>query len=96
MFGGLEQSLKPFEYSPLGAGEIRLLRLRGAASPSGTVVGDLITVNLLTLDDDDTVNPFAYETLSYVWGNQPATCQIQLGDRQFAIRPNLEWALRSW
>ncbi|KAL8911667.1 MAG: hypothetical protein Q9171_003194 [Xanthocarpia ochracea] len=94
MFSKLEQPRKLFEYSPLGAGEIRLLRLRGTADPSGIVVGDLITVNLLTLDDDDTVNLFAYEALSYVWGNEPATCQIQLDDRQFAIRPNLEWALR--
>ncbi|KAL8855592.1 MAG: hypothetical protein Q9178_007784 [Gyalolechia marmorata] len=94
MFSKLEQPCKPFEYSPLGAGEIRLLRLRGAASPSDTVVGDLITINLLTIDDDDTVDRFAYEALSYVWGNQPATCLIQLDDRQFAIRPNLEWALR--
>ncbi|KAL8922486.1 MAG: hypothetical protein Q9172_003551 [Xanthocarpia lactea] len=94
MFGKLEQPRKQFEYSPLGAGEIRLLRLRGATSPSDSVVGDLITVNLLTIDDDDTLDRFAYEALSYVWGNQPATCLIQLDDRQFAIRPNLEWALR--
>lgn len=67
----------PFQYSPLQAGEIRLLRIRIKESPAG----DSKEYYDLTIVHCHVAHPpkNGYVTISYVWGNQDDLTRIYLG-----------------
>lgn len=90
-------SPKLFEYSPLKAGEIRLLKLQSTDGGASSVIcGELITRDLSKSNSKTEYDyNHEYEALSYVWGDESASCQIRLDDCHFHIRPNLAVALRS-
>lgn len=69
---------------PLGAGEIRLVKLHPGAWT------DPIVCELT----DAQVNTAQYQVLSYVWGSRQVTRQIRLNDRMYPVTVNLESALR--
>ena len=86
---------KPFRYSPLDDGHIRLLKLRAGKGRSTVISGELITVGPFEENSLRSRSVPPYETLSYVWGVASAKCHIRINDCQFLIRPNLEAALRA-
>ena len=86
---------KPFHYSPLENGHIRLLKLKASKGRDAPTSGELITVGPFEQDSPRSRSVPPYEALSYVWGVASASCHIQINDCQFLIRPNLETALRS-
>lgn len=80
-----------FAYNTLHTGEVRLLKLRPSDSKSAAPAGNLITVRFHDLDAEEIPQ---YEALSYVWGTEPADRSILLDNTHFAIKPNLEAALK--
>ncbi|KAL8876702.1 MAG: hypothetical protein Q9198_005148 [Flavoplaca austrocitrina] len=88
-----DQPQRRYQYSTLKDGQIRLLKLKTTeGSASGSRIDcELMTVGPLSAEDDSLPQ---YEALSYVWGLEPANCQIQLdNDYRFPIKPNLHAAL---
>lgn len=76
-----------FEYAPLPAASIRLLRLAPAQHRSERLEGTLIVASL---DDDNLV----YDALSYRWGDATPVESIHLGDQgKVSIAANLAYAL---
>ena len=95
LFQKSEQLQEPFHYSPLNVGEIRLFNLKAYKGSRAIISGELITVGPLELDSGPNSSLPPYEALSYVWGIESASCQIQINGCQFPIKPNLEAALRA-
>ena len=66
-------------YTPLGANQIRLLKLH-PGPPQSKICCSLHNVDLLAYDDinaESAIEGLKYfETISYVWGNSPRTVEI--------------------
>ncbi|KAJ1329788.1 HET domain-containing protein [Microdochium nivale] len=81
--------IRPYAYTALdrNVGDIRLLRLLPAASPTQPVYCRLSHAPL-----EDTTKTI-YEALSYTWGKDGRTETIRLDDQDFAVTANLREAL---
>lgn len=75
-------------YSPLLAGDIRLLQILPSTTDSSPLRFNLIHVPLLT------ARARRYTALSYVWGAGAATRTVLLDEKEVKIRPNLAHILR--
>jgi hypothetical protein len=74
-----------FVYSPLAAGEIRVIELEPCADTSAPIFCRLRHV---PLDDFP-----EYEAVSYTWGSEKPVCKIRVDEGGFWVAPNLEAAL---
>jgi hypothetical protein len=88
-----EELRTPFKYKPLKGAEIRLLRLHPS---SGYGLAKSLSASLVTisLQDDTSSVSTQYEALSYCWDTEAADRTLSLDNAPFAIKPNLEIALR--
>jgi len=80
------QNSQPFEYSPLGTREIRLLELLPSPHFNSDIHCKVFSSSLES-------HP-PYEALSYVWGDSKFTTSIQAQRRPHQVTTNLELALR--
>ena len=82
--------MQPYRYHALLENQIRLLRLCARNDDADPITCHLITVNFGKHDDIP-----QYETLSYVWGTEPADRLVFIGETISILRvkPNLEDAL---
>ncbi len=85
-----------FQYKPLEAGEIRLLRLQcsrrgGIPRKLTPCSGTLITIQL----HPEIPKLHQYEAVSYVWGSEPASFELELNGSSFKIKRNLYDILRT-
>lgn len=76
---------KEFRYSPIGSGQIRLLRYAQDSTP------DSISLQIQSFGRKDAPR---YIALSYVWGEETPLFRIRLNNQNKDVQPNLHNALR--